>query len=75
MIGAGIDANNAPNFPAIYVYQLMLQSSLGECEMDLYERESLPRIEKNIIKPADIWTTLLLPTFVSASRPAFSLHS
>lgn len=32
-----------------------------------------PRIEKKIMKPADIWTTLRLPTRVSASNPAFSL--
>lgn len=34
---------------------------------------NLPRIEKKIIKPADICTTLRLPTRVKAKRPAFSL--
>jgi hypothetical protein len=33
----------------------------------------LPRIEKKIMNPADICTTLLLPTRVKAKRPAFSL--
>ena len=31
-------------------------------------------MEKKIIKPADICTTLRLPTRVSAKRPAFSLQ-
>jgi hypothetical protein len=35
---------------------------------------TLPRIEKKIMKPADICTTLLLPTCVKASKPAFSLQ-
>lgn len=30
-------------------------------------------MEKKIINPADIWTTLRLPTRVKASKPAFSL--
>lgn len=30
-------------------------------------------MEKKIIKPADIWMTLRLPTLVSANNPAFSL--
>lgn len=34
----------------------------------------LPRMEKNIINPADIWTTLRLPTRVNANKPAFSLR-
>lgn len=34
----------------------------------------LPRIEKNSINPADIWTTLRLPTRVNANKPAFSLQ-
>lgn len=34
----------------------------------------LPRIEKNIIKLAEIWTTLRLPTRVNANNPAFSLY-
>lgn len=34
---------------------------------------NLPRIEKKIMNPADICTTLRLPTRVKASRPAFSL--
>jgi len=32
-----------------------------------------PRMEKKIMKPADIWTTLRLPTRVNANKPAFSL--
>lgn len=39
----------------------------------MHAANNLPRIEKKIMKPADIWTTLLLPTRVNASRPAFSL--
>lgn len=35
---------------------------------------NLPRMEKKIIKTADIWTTLLLPTCVSANKPVFSLQ-
>lgn len=35
---------------------------------------NLPRIEKKIINPADIWMTLRLPTRVNANRPAFSLQ-
>jgi hypothetical protein len=34
----------------------------------------IPRIEKKIMNPADIWTTLRLPTCVKASKPAFSLQ-
>lgn len=34
-----------------------------------------PRIEKKIMNPADIWTTLLLPTRVCAIRPAFSTET
>ena len=37
------------------------------------EKVNLPRIEKKIINPADICTTLRLPTCVRASKPAFSL--
>lgn len=33
-----------------------------------------PRMEKKIMNPADICTTLLLPTRVKARRPAFSLQ-
>jgi hypothetical protein len=35
----------------------------------------LPRMEKKIMNPADIWTTLRLPTRVKAKRPAFSLYT
>jgi hypothetical protein len=35
--------------------------------------KTVPNTEKKIIKPAEIWITLLLPTFVNASKPAFSL--
>jgi len=35
---------------------------------------TLPRIEKKIMKPVDIWTTLWLQTCVKASKPAFSLQ-
>lgn len=35
---------------------------------------NLPRTEKKIMNPADIWTTLLLPTRVNANNPAFSLY-
>jgi hypothetical protein len=38
------------------------------------KRCALPRIEKKIMKPADICTTLRLPTCVKASKPAFSLQ-
>jgi hypothetical protein len=38
------------------------------------ENRGLPNMEKNIIKPVDIWITLLLPTFVNPSNPMFSLH-
>lgn len=31
-------------------------------------------MEKKIMNPADIWTTLRLPTRVSANKPAFSLQ-
>lgn len=31
-------------------------------------------MEKNIMKPADIWTTLRLPTRVKPRRPTFSLQ-
>lgn len=34
-----------------------------------------PKMEKNIMKPAEIWTTLLLPTRVSPSSPTFSLET
>lgn len=34
---------------------------------------NLPRMEKNIMNPAEICTTLRLPTRVNARRPAFSL--
>lgn len=33
----------------------------------------LPRIEKKIMKPAEICITLLLPTLVDPRRPTFSL--
>lgn len=36
-------------------------------------KKYLPKTEKKIIKPADICTTLRLPTRVNAKRPAFSL--
>lgn len=36
---------------------------------------SIPNIEKKIMKPADIWMTLRLPTLVNANRPAFSLRA
>lgn len=33
-----------------------------------------PSIEKNSMKPAEIWTTLRLPTRVRPNKPTFSLH-
>lgn len=41
----------------------------------IYYMNHLPRMEKKIMNPADIWTTLRLPTRVNASKPAFSLES
>ena len=46
--------------------------------LDAYHQKqhcALPRIEKKIMNPADIWTTLRLPTCVKASKPAFSLQT
>jgi hypothetical protein len=40
--------------------------------MDAKIAPNFPRIEKKIMNPADIWTTLRLPTCVKASKPAFS---
>lgn len=40
--------------------------------MEAKTAPNFPRIEKKIINPADICTTLLLPTRVKARRPAFS---
>jgi hypothetical protein len=37
------------------------------------KKRGLPRIEKNIINPAEICTTRRLPTRVKPSNPAFSL--
>jgi hypothetical protein len=34
----------------------------------------LPRMEKKIMKAAEIWTTLLLPILVDPRRPTFSLY-
>lgn len=34
----------------------------------------LPSMEKKIMKLAEIWTTLRLPTRVKANKPAFSLE-
>jgi hypothetical protein len=42
--------------------------------MDAKIAPNFPRIEKKIMNPADIWTTLRLPTCVKASKPAFSLQ-
>lgn len=38
-------------------------------------KNNIPKIEKNIIKPDDICTTLRLPTRVNPRSPAFSLHN
>lgn len=35
---------------------------------------NLPSMEKKIMKLAEIWTTLRLPTRVKANKPAFSLE-
>lgn len=39
----------------------------------IQNHETVPRIEKKIMNPAEICTTLRLPTRVSAKRPTFSL--
>lgn len=40
---------------------------------DVLKMGSLPRTEKKSMKSAEISMTLLLPTLVNPSRPAFSL--
>lgn len=44
-------------------------------DRNITNMNNLPRMEKKIMNPADICTTLRLPTRVKASKPAFSLQS
>jgi hypothetical protein len=68
----GIDAKSAPNRPEIMKSvqnQRENWCSITNCT----ERVILPRMEKKIMKPAEIWITLLLPILVDPRRPTFSL--
>lgn len=83
MIGIGIDAKRAPNFPGkntILGNIIRNHVEYEQTSMEIYvkfcwEFGGVPNIEKKIMKPADIWITLRLPTLVNAKRPAFSLCS
>lgn len=68
----GIDANKAPNFPTQIERGVLLNKILL---ISQYCRPSnyLPKIEKKIMKPAEIWITRRLPTRVLPRRPIFSL--
>lgn len=39
------------------------------------EEDAIPNIEKKNMNPAEIWTTLRLPTRVSPNSPAFWLNA
>jgi hypothetical protein len=43
--------------------------------MDANRAPNFPRTAKKIMNPADICTTLLLPTCVTASKPIFSTET
>lgn len=77
-MGAGIEANTAPNFPDDNTVVKTNRHRYPDNPQELLDKRiksgDLPRIEKKIMNAADICTTLLLPTRVSAKRPAFSLH-
>ena len=59
----------------IYTVIMWLWCSSTWVSLFLQTRKYQPKIEKNIMKPADIWTTLRLPTRVSPSSPMFSLKN
>lgn len=79
-IGKGIDANKAPNLPI-----KKLESNLPKCPSGGKIRDFqvlsgnklgnklLPKMEKKIMKPAEICITRRLPTRVDPRRPTFSL--
>lgn len=80
-IGNGMDANRAPNFPVLpkqrkYIsawVTIYVHNQNPSINIHRYEFSILPRTAKKIMNPADICTTLLLPTCVKASKPIFSL--
>lgn len=56
----------------LHIWNIVFTPSTPNLEME--KEHNSPSIEKNIMKPAAICTTLRLPTRVRANKPAFSLQ-